>query len=85
MAHFDCVSPFLSTRQSSQRRLGKAIVETVWRQIIVYGLDGDGGRRFDMDRPIRPVEFDDRVLTVLMDLYALCSRAERARAMAETG
>ena len=32
-----------------------------------------------MDRPIRPVEFDDRVLAVLMDLHALSFRAERAR------
>jgi len=32
-------------------------------------------RAFDMDRPIRPVEFDDRTLAVLMDRHALCCRA----------
>ena len=32
-----------------------------------------------MDRPIRPVEFDDRVLAVPMDSHALSFRAERAR------
>ena len=37
-----------------------------------------------MDRPIRPVEFDDRVLAVPMDSHALSFRAERARRAGES-
>ena len=37
-----------------------------------------------MDRPIRSVEFDNRVLAVLMDLHALSFRAERARRPSES-
>ena len=58
--------------------MAKAIVEPIRRQVVFYHLDGDGGRGFDMDRPIRPVEFDDRVLAVLMDSHSLSSPAERA-------
>ena len=59
--------------------MAKAIVEAMRRQAVFYRLDGDGGRGVDVDRPIRPVEFDDRVLAVLIDLQALSIRAERAR------
>jgi hypothetical protein len=64
--------------------LGKVLVEPVQRQVVLCGLDGDGGRGFDMDRPIRPVEFDDRALAVLMDLDPLSSRAKRARLACES-
>ena len=37
-----------------------------------------------MDRPIRSVEFDDRMLAVLMDLDPLSSRAKRARLACES-
>ena len=37
-----------------------------------------------MDRPIRPVEFDDRMLAVLMDLDPLSSRAKRTRLAGES-
>jgi hypothetical protein len=37
-----------------------------------------------MDRPIRSVEFDDRMLPVLMDLDPLSSRAKGARLACES-
>ena len=77
-------SPFSPLRQPFRRRLGKAIVEPIRRQVVLDRLDGDGGRGFDMDRPIRSVEFDNRVLAVLMDLHALSFRAERARRPSES-
>jgi len=37
-----------------------------------------------MDRPRRSVEFDDRVLGMLMNFHTLGSRAERARLACES-
>jgi len=71
-------------RQPSQRRLGEAIVEPIRRLVVLDRLDGDGSRGLDSDRPIRPVELDDRVLAVPMDSHALSFRAERARRPSES-
>jgi hypothetical protein len=77
-------SPFPHLRQPFRRRLGEAIVKPVGTQVVLCGLDGDGGRGFDMDLSIRPVEFDNCVLTVLMESHALSSPAKRARRARES-
>jgi hypothetical protein len=60
------------------------MVEPMRRQVVLDCLDGDCGRGLDSDRSIRPIELDDYVLAVLMDLHAFCSWAKPARRACES-